>query len=63
MIGAGAVVIHDVPDFGLVFGVTARLRGWVCCCGNKLTSSGDSRWICSCGRTYTQKSGSEMVEQ
>jgi UDP-2-acetamido-3-amino-2,3-dideoxy-glucuronate N-acetyltransferase len=36
MIGAGAVVTHDVPDFGLVYGNPARLRGFVCPCGEKL---------------------------
>lgn len=36
MIGAGAVVTRDVPDFGLVYGNPARLRGFVCPCGEKL---------------------------
>jgi UDP-2-acetamido-3-amino-2,3-dideoxy-glucuronate N-acetyltransferase len=36
MIGAGAVVTKDVPDYGLVFGNPARLRGFVCPCGEKL---------------------------
>lgn len=28
-VGAGAVVVHDVPDYGLVLGVPAEQRGWV----------------------------------
>lgn len=42
MIGAGAVVTHDVPDFGLVYGNPARLHGFVCPCGEKLSKAAGS---------------------
>ncbi len=36
MVGAGSVVARDVPDYGLVWGNPAQLRGFVCPCGERL---------------------------
>ena len=36
MIGAGAVVRHDVPDFALMVGVPAKRIGWVSHAGERL---------------------------
>jgi len=41
MIGAGAVVTHDVTNYGLVYGNPARLHGFVCPCGEKLVEASD----------------------
>ena len=41
MVGAGSVVVHSVPDHGLVYGNPARLWGFVCRCGEKLEARSD----------------------
>jgi acetyltransferase-like isoleucine patch superfamily enzyme len=40
LVVAGAVVTRSVPDHGLVAGVPARLIGYVCRCGRRLTPAG-----------------------
>ncbi len=42
MIGAGSVVIKDIPDYGLVVGNPAIIIGYVCPCGNRLTQKEDN---------------------
>lgn len=53
MVGAGAVVVHDVPDYGLVMGQPARLASYVCRCGQRLAPLPDGLlWCATCQTEY-----------
>jgi len=49
-IGAGSLVSKDIPDYALVYGVPARIKGWICYCGKKLnlSNSPDSQESTEC---------------
>lgn len=54
LVGAGAVVKQNIPDYALVVGVPAKQIGWICKCGIKLKDfDGGGTATCeSCGCKY-----------
>ncbi len=55
MIGAGAVVKSDVPDYAIVAGVPAKQIGWACKCGTTLKFSSSHAECKYCGSEYMLK--------
>jgi len=60
-IGAGAVVVKDVPDFALVVGNPGKLIGWMCKCGNRLNfARGDGSGGCQTCQQLYWKEGQQV---
>jgi len=59
MVGAGSVVTKDVPDYVLVYGNPAGVKGYVCECGRGLNFEKDIA-RCECGKTYELKNEDVM---
>ena len=60
MVAAGAVVTKDVPAYALVVGVPARIAGWMCECGERISDSASAPIEVSCpdcAATYQREPG------
>ena len=59
-IGAGAVVLKDVPDYALVVGNPGKQKGWMCECGVRL----EDEFNCpACEKRYEQDENSIRLLQ
>ena len=61
-VGAGAVVVKDVPAFAVLVGNPPRRVGWACLCGERLVENQDGAWCPACKRRY-RASASGMEEE
>lgn len=62
LIGSGAVVTKNVPDYALMLGVPAVIKGWVCECGTQLRFEMNEACCPACGRKY-RKLQSDRIER
>lgn len=61
-VGAGSVVTKNVPDYAMVYGTPARIRGYVCQCGEKLDFA-DGHAVCpACGKKYKMNHNAVVEE-
>lgn len=62
LVGAGAVVTHDVPAYALVIGTPARQVGWVSRAGHRLALDAQGRATCpETGENYVLAGGELRV--
>ncbi len=53
-VGAGAVVLKDVPDYAMVVGNPGIIKGWMCACGHRIVFNGKNGTCQSCSMDYTK---------
>lgn len=60
-VGAGSVVTKTVPNYAMVYGNPARVRGYVCRCGEQLRFKGNQATCSACGKHYRKEN--DQVEE
>lgn len=61
-VGAGSVVTKNVPDYAMVYGTPARVKGYVCQCGEKLNFTDGCATCSACQKKYTINENNEVKE-
>jgi UDP-2-acetamido-3-amino-2,3-dideoxy-glucuronate N-acetyltransferase len=62
-VGAGAVVTKNVPDYALVYGSPASIRGWMCQCGEHLEFQDNAATCKVCGDQYKKQNNVVVSEK
>jgi UDP-2-acetamido-3-amino-2,3-dideoxy-glucuronate N-acetyltransferase len=63
LVGAGSVVVKDVPDFALVVGSPAKRVGWVGTAGHPLTETSPGEFTCPVtAARYRQVAQDQLIE-
>jgi UDP-2-acetamido-3-amino-2,3-dideoxy-glucuronate N-acetyltransferase len=63
LVGAGSVVIKNVPDFALVAGSPARRIGWVGTHGHPLKQEPNGLWVCPVSeKRYREVAPEQLIE-
>jgi acetyltransferase-like isoleucine patch superfamily enzyme len=62
IIGGGSVVTANVTAHTLVLGNPARVKAWVCRCGNQLGRAQDGILKCKCGNVFKLKAERQIEE-
>ncbi|MGV8876245.1 MAG: acyltransferase [Rhodoglobus sp.] len=63
LVGAGSVVVNDVPAFALVVGSPARRVGWVGTAGHPLQKISTGDWVCPITKAqYREIATDQLIE-